>query len=144
MKRKQSTDSRRRADRLEYLRNCLRGSNVALMVWNDLLTKEDKRKLGNNLEPQYRKHGTIGIWMKLRNLSQNAAIVDLAYRMDLIAGAEKDRMEEALGSGTVAVQAIDKPTWDGVCGRLYWGTTTIRIVKPAKRSNVRAILTAFE
>src|SRR5271169_3814168 len=59
----------------------------------------------------YRRWGAVGIWMKLKGLSQPEAIVDLAFQRGLSQAAYQ-RLLDAIGAKTPAKHGSKKPLWD--------------------------------
>jgi len=66
----------------------LKGRNIARIVWFDILTEEERRRLGNNLGKAFLKYqkqdGVVGIWRELHQISHPHAVVDLGRRIKAI------------------------------------------------------------
>lgn len=62
----------------------IKAAVCALRLWEWVLTEDDRKRLGGELEDVWRRYGTAGIWMKLRGVSRERAVVDVAYALNLI------------------------------------------------------------
>ena len=51
--------------------------------WRRMLSEADRRKLGGDLEKAYGRHGTAGMWMKLRGVSIQRGVLDVAHVVPL-------------------------------------------------------------
>jgi len=56
----------------------------AQLLWDRVLTQEERQRLGGNLQTLYYQQGTAGIWMKLRGVSVERAVLDVAHELDLL------------------------------------------------------------
>lgn len=62
--------------RTQYLR--IKPFVSAQRMWDRMLTEKDQERLGGDLEQAYQAHGTAGMWMKLRGVSLERAVIDVA------------------------------------------------------------------
>lgn len=56
----------------------VRGSYNASRLWNHHFSREEKRRLGNDVESAYLDGGTIGMWKRLHGVSTVRAVIDVA------------------------------------------------------------------
>lgn len=81
--------------RAQYLR--VKSPAAALRMWERLLTEQDRKRLGGDLEKAYRAHSTAGMWMRLRGVSLERAVVDLAYGLGFLTESTRDWLLRELG-----------------------------------------------
>lgn len=62
----------------------IRSFVCARRLWEQVLTEEDRQGLGGDWEAAYRKYGTAGMWRALRGVSAERAVVEVAYRLNLL------------------------------------------------------------
>jgi hypothetical protein len=62
----------------------IRAAVSAAWLWDRVLTEAERRRLGGNLEPAWREHGTAGMWRKLRGVSLPRAVVEVARELNLM------------------------------------------------------------
>jgi hypothetical protein len=120
-----------------------------MKVWKELLSVNERRKLGNNLDTQYWKlGGALGIWMKLRSMPAGLAIIDLADRLYSLVPDEKRRLLAALGVKEKDVRPRVEPLiprWNRKRGELSWDGRSIRRVRIFEEpSHIQLLLDAFE
>ena len=85
-------------EELETQRLRVKSFTVARRMWEDVLTDEDRQRLGGNLEEAWRKwSGTLGIWMELRGVSPSRAIIEVASEMSFLEPSVRDRLLCAIG-----------------------------------------------
>jgi hypothetical protein len=70
---------------------------AAERLWQRVLTEEERQRLGGDFRTAYAKHRTAGMWMKLRGVSRDRAIVDVAHAVDLITDATHEWLLRELG-----------------------------------------------
>ncbi|MFM8273059.1 MAG: hypothetical protein ACKODX_12095 [Gemmata sp.] len=122
-----------------YLR--VKGTAAALRLWDRVLTAEDRRRLGGDLEAAYARHrGAVGMWRHLRGVSLPRAVVDVGVRIGFldadsgrvllrVIGEEPDDPQEALemavaGGGLVLVEVSRQVHWEKGLVELDWGNHT--------------------
>ncbi len=131
----------------EQLLRCrliLKSPVSALTVWEQLLSAEDRAFLGGNMEDCYRSLGTVGMWMKLKGVSELRASVDLALELDHITSGTHKRLLREIGeSETNHVRVL--PVWNQDTGELRFGDQVVRRVRSRTRAdNIVRILDAFQ
>lgn len=85
-------------DTLEALRLQLRPYAIALRMWENTLEDEDRHRWDGNLENAWRDAGgTLGIWMRLRGVSVERAIIDVASALEYIGPAVQTRLLKRIG-----------------------------------------------
>lgn len=57
---------------------------VARRVWQRMLKSRDHDRLGGSFETAYTRHGTVGIWTQLHDVSQTQAVLEIALRCQLM------------------------------------------------------------
>jgi hypothetical protein len=58
---------------------------VAAELWQRILSEDDRRRLGDNLEAAYAScRGTVGIWMRLRGVSYPRAVIAIGTALNLL------------------------------------------------------------
>ena len=62
----------------------IRAPLSAQRLWDDVLTEQERQRLGGDLETLYRQHSTAGIWMKLRGVSMGRAVVEVAHELGFV------------------------------------------------------------
>jgi hypothetical protein len=114
-------------------------------LWHDVLTAEDREKLGNNFVECYGRLRTIGMWMTLRGVSRDRAIVDLAYLIGHIDETRHGRLLREIGEQPQVLHTADRPTWNASTGELcYQGQLLRRVRILSSPTNIQLILNAFE
>lgn len=64
----------------------------AQLLWDGVLTPSDRVVLGNDLKEAYAQGGTLGMWKRLRGVSDARAIIDVARELNLIDGLTERRL----------------------------------------------------
>ena len=106
----------------------------AARLWERAFCDVDRRRLGNDLEAAYRKHGTAGMWMRLRGVSVHRAVVDVALALGLLdspthqwllreLGEIRDDPEEAINVAvdSGALVLVERPR------AAYWNRRSIDV-----------------
>jgi len=104
-------------------------------LWAEM-TDGERDSLGGNLLRAYNQGGTIGMWMRLRRVSQPRAIIELAYRLGFISKQRRDRLvcdihenpsdveeavKQAIKSGDLVLVEDDRTVfWKGRKVRIDW------------------------
>lgn len=72
----------------------------AMRIWQRLLSALERDSLGGDFEKAYRQqNGAIGIWMRLRGVSQTRATIDLARALNHITEETQRWLLRATGEG---------------------------------------------
>ena len=79
-----STDPPKWQAELQRVRSAVQMMGCAARLSTKLLTAEQRRTLGENLEHAYSDGGTIGMWQRLHGGSRDRAAIELAQRFNLI------------------------------------------------------------
>ena len=89
--------------------------------------------------------GAVGIWMKLKRLSQLPAIIDLAYERGLLSEPARQRLLKTIGAKPPAKPPSKLPVWDREEKTLRLGRTRIRTIASLNRAtNIVLILDRFQ
>ena len=70
---------------------------AAERLWDRVLTEEDRLRLGGDFVTAYTKHGTAGMWAKLRGVSRERATVDVCHALGLLDDATHQWLLRELG-----------------------------------------------
>lgn len=81
--------------------------SAAQHLWERVLTEPERRRLGGDSGALYSRHGTVGMWMQLRGVSAERAVIDVGHQLGFLdvqnywwllreLGQEQDEAEEAL------------------------------------------------
>ena len=81
--------------RTQYLR--IKSTAAALRMWERMLTEKDHQRMGDDLEQAYRAYGTAGIWMRLRGVSLERAVIDIAYGTGFLDQITRDWLLREVG-----------------------------------------------
>ncbi|MHB9049232.1 MAG: hypothetical protein ACYC35_25210 [Pirellulales bacterium] len=118
---------------------------VAAMVWDRVLTPQERRKLGENAARCHRDLGTVGMWREVRGGSETRAVIDIAHQVGLM--DETTRLWLLREAGEQAAQTVpqDRPTWCRDTGKLCRGDRVLRRLRPLQNpSNMQVMLDAFQ
>jgi len=87
----------------------LKGRAAAEFVW-ELLTEQEQKQLSASF---FTKH-VVDSWSKMRDVSVEQAIVDLAHEIDLLTDARHRQLRKRLGQPLSASAGEDPavPVWD--------------------------------
>lgn len=122
-----------------YLR--VKGTAPALRLWHRVLTEEDRRRLGGDLEEAYARHkGAVGMWVKLRGVTVPRAVVAVAIAIGFLDAGTGQALLRALGEdpddpaaaveaavaggGLVLVEVSRQVYWEGKLVEIDWGRHT--------------------
>jgi hypothetical protein len=108
----------------------------AARLWDEVFTESERRRLGNDLESLWRQLGTAGIWRKLRGVSLERAVVDVARELGFLdvpttrwllreLGEVSDDPEEAIQAARAssALVLVERPRtvyWKGEVIDVAW------------------------
>jgi hypothetical protein len=118
-----------------YLR--VKGTAPAARMWQRVLTPDDQRRLGGDLDAAYARHGgAVGMWIKLHGVSVPRAVVAVAVAIGFLdagtgqallraLGEEPDDPEEALemavASGALVLAVGPRRAyWEGESITIDW------------------------
>src|SRR5436189_3980731 len=69
----------------------------AVRLWERVLTPADRARLGGNMEQAFADHGTVGMWKKLRGVSGERAVIDVAHKLNLIDDETAEWLKREIG-----------------------------------------------
>jgi hypothetical protein len=78
-----------------YLRVCPAPS--ALRLWERVFTEQDRARLGGDFQRAFSESGTIGMWMKLRGVSFQRALIDVAKRIGFLTDETQEFLLRGIG-----------------------------------------------
>jgi len=87
------------AEQLRHQASLLRSAAVASRLWENVMTTRERRRLGGNLDRIWRKHGTVGIWMKLRRVPAVQAIVEITDKLGQLPQSREESLLRKSVSG---------------------------------------------
>ena len=129
---------------LEEARQRIRPAVMADRIWRRLLSDVDRQQLGGNLEQAWRRHGSVGMWMAVRGVSVERAIVDVACGLEVMSEHTAGWLLRELGEKENS-HSIERPHWDVESGELRLGGRIIRRVKIRRvPSNIQQVLDSFQ
>jgi hypothetical protein len=130
-------------DRMQDLHAQLSSQQIAGQIRARLLTNDERASVPDKPQtlvdmPQ--------IWGRLRDMTLESAVLDLAMRMNLVSPGDHQNLHEALGLvATPAGGTGPVPVWDDTAHVLrFQGRIIRRLHRPSRSVNMIAILTAFE
>ncbi|MEX2137675.1 MAG: hypothetical protein WD894_00320 [Pirellulales bacterium] len=92
-------------DVLETCRSRVLGSQSAALLWNRVLSDQERDRLGGDFGELFRKFGTAGMWQKLRAVSASRAIVDVALQLGHVTAQNHEWLLRELGENSNDVEA---------------------------------------
>jgi hypothetical protein len=118
----------------------------AALLWERVLTADERERLGNDLAASYRELGTVGMWKNIRGGSDLRALIEIAFALNLLNETDHDWLVREIGEELDQPKLRSgRPTWDRCQGRLFFGGNVIRSIRTMKGpSNIHVILEAFE
>lgn len=75
----------------------VRAAPSALRLWERVLSQEDRVRLGGDFAGAYAVHGTVGMWMRLRGVSFQRALVDVAGKIGFITAETQEYLLRGMG-----------------------------------------------
>ena len=115
-------------------------------MWRRLFTESDRQQLDDDLETSWKKLGTVGMWMQVRDVSLERAVIDIAHGLGLMSEQTVRWLLRELGEEMSDAPPCDiRPVWDATTGELWFDHRLIRRVRITQTpSNIQQILDAFE
>lgn len=92
----------------------VRPATSALRLWERALSEQDRARFAGDFATAYAEHGTVGIWMKLRGVSPERALIEVAKKIGFISDETQDFLLR--GAGEISDDpdtAIAKAVADG-------------------------------
>jgi hypothetical protein len=130
-------------DRMQDLHARLSSQQIARQIRDRLLTDEERASVGDDALTLADIPQT---WGRLRGMSLERAVLDLALRMNLVTAGDHQHLNEALGLvETTARGTGPVPEWDDAAAVLrFQGRIIRRLPRPNHSPNMLAILRAFQ
>lgn len=150
---RQSTGWRQNPRIVEQIENYelrVQSPTVAGLLWERVLTENQRQRLGNNLAACLRHGATVGMWMRLHKVSQPRAILDVAHAIGLLSESDYSWLLREVGGGRRRVaraskQSQGRPSWNWREGKLCWNGRVIRQIRSLSNpSHLHRILDAFQ
>ena len=131
-------------DKLQELRQSVEVSPAVRRFWERILNPGQRQELGG-FDTAFQSTGPIGIWMKLRRISAEQAVMDLAIRLNLTDRATTEWILRELDQPDIPPEASDVPSWNKESRQLMFRGQVVRqVARPTQARNLVAILDAFE
>jgi hypothetical protein len=132
-------------DELQRLMLIVGALPVAQRLWDRVLTDNQRRRLGESLPDAWTNLGTVGIWMRLYEVSQPRAIIEIAQKTGFIDEPTVQWLLREIGDRAAEKNSEERPSWQVETGQLRWGGRTVRRVRVMQSpTNLQRILDAFE
>ena len=115
-------------------------------LWERVLTDEEQQRLGGNLSDAYYRLSTAGMWMELRGVSVERAIIEVAHELSFLTESNARWLLREIGEDSPTPPPTpEHPNWHRESGELRSGAQVIRRVRVmASPSNIQLILNAFQ
>ena len=141
--------------RISELNSQLLIRNHYVAAWENLLTDEERERLGGDLKQCWRKTpNLVALWIELRGTSQIRTILDLAHELHLLMFAEYQRLLAEVGESEPQADVGEnesradgpvKPVWDAArCELRYRGRPVRRVRSASVASTIVPILNEFQ
>ena len=118
---------------------------AATRLWERVLTEQDRQQLGGSLEQCYPRLGTAGMWMQIRRVSLERAVIEVARELGFLDQPTANWLLREVGEELPRSPSASLPAWDRKSGILRLGKHTIRRIRVMKDpSNIQQILDAFQ
>jgi hypothetical protein len=75
----------------------VRPATSALRLWERALSEQDRARFAGDFATAYAEHGTVGIWMKLRGVSPERALIEVAKKIGFISDETQDFLLRGVG-----------------------------------------------
>ena len=132
-------------ERLDMHRRRIQDPSKAFQVYHQILTDEERERVGP-LEDAYLRYGqTVGIWMQAKGVSRNRAIIDIAKKFGL-PDVDYDFLLRQIGEAPVPESHNSRlPVWKRDVSELWFdGELIKKIRRPTQARNQIPVLTAFQ
>lgn len=116
----------------------------ARVLWEDVLTPKERKKLGGDFLSCYERLGTVGIWRRLRGGLAERAILEIALALEHIGNRRFKAMMREIGETPKVAKTNSKPDWNGN-GELSFNGALVRRIRVMERpTNIQRILDSFQ
>lgn len=124
----------------------VQGAMAARRLWQVVLSEGERERLGNTLEECYeRLGGTLGMWMKLQDVSKERAVIDLARALGFLDEPTCSWLLREMSEYTDAPASADRPSWDPSSRELRWQGRVIRRCQVRQPpTSIQEVLDAFQ
>ncbi len=92
-----ATPSDAASDKLREAALRIRTPNTAHDLWMQVFSEDEKMRLGGNLEAAYVKGGAVRMWMTVYGCTQARAVIEIAYRFNLLTPHHRDWLLKEFG-----------------------------------------------
>jgi len=130
---------------LSQLRLRVQNCAAAEYLWRSLLSPDEKKRLGNNLNEAYCHGGTLGMWMRLHGGDAPQALLNVAYEIGLLSEPMHKALLRRLGISGPPKVRDQTPEWDKEARELrFAGKVIRRVLRPRAAKNVVRVLDEFQ
>ncbi|HMO84732.1 MAG TPA: hypothetical protein PKC18_07420 [Lacipirellulaceae bacterium] len=137
-------------EQLRNVRTNLGVLQIAERIWNEVLSADDRRQLGERAAPAAQRVGDpplrdliVRHWADVRGFSPDRVMLDLALEASVIDAGLHRRLLRQLGEEADDADNPPKPVWDRERGELKYRGDRVRKVS-SRATNIRRILDAFQ
>jgi hypothetical protein len=141
--------SRKAHEEFQLLQARVQNLTVAKMIWEWLLTDDEKALFRNSLKIAWKKcESTLGIATFAWKCSPGQALLRIYRELGDLPAAKLRWLERELGESSdfeKSPNAEERPDWRKHEGRLYWNNVVIRVIRSVlKATNIVHVLDAFQ
>jgi hypothetical protein len=105
--------SQRAIEELQTAALRIRAGVCALRLWERYLTPEDHERLGGDVQKAWRKYGTAGMWAKLRGVTPQRAVMEVAKLIGLLRDEDYQWLLREIGEVVEVEEAMSAAIADG-------------------------------
>ena len=128
--------------KFKELVNAVRINIMVDRIKNTCLSDAEQQKI---LDEGLIDADIIDIWVKIRGVSPTRAVLEMAYKVDLLTKRGLHRLLCSFGEEEVKSAEFPYPEWNEQLGELRLGNTMIKRVRQLKEANnVASILNRFQ
>ena len=62
----------------------IRNPTIAIKLWREVFSEEEKKRLGGDLENAYANGGVVAMWTRLHGCTEVRAVIEIAFRFNLL------------------------------------------------------------
>lgn len=123
----------------------IRGVEVFSRFWERVLTANERKRLGNDMEPCFAAEAfSANCLGRLRGWSAEHAIIEIAYRVGFLSIADYEWLLASLGVAIKQSILSRFPSWDLESGCLWLDGRIVRTVRVRVATNLVRVLNVFQ
>src|SRR4051794_24022399 len=89
----------------------IRAAVSAAQLWEQVLTQKERRRLGGDLQAAWRNLGTAGMWMKLRRVPLELAVLETGLKLGFLDPTKYQWLLREIGRKPALATAPDCLEW---------------------------------